>query len=151
MEQTTKTRTRKSPAKRGRPRKTERKTVASGGEQLDARTETAIVRNYLAQLQTPKRRGRPVKPEQIRERLLEVLAKLEDSDEPLERLSLYQQKLEYEDRLEELEASGEGDSEELREQFISVAADYSDRKGVPYAAWRAMGVPVEVLRDAGLR
>lgn len=42
------------------------------------------------------------------------------------------------------------DMEALEAGFIAVARPYSDRKGLSYAAWRAVGVKPRVLRAAGI-
>ncbi len=46
------------------------------------------------------------------------------------------------DRAAEIEA--------LEASFIAVAGPYSARKGITYAAWRAVGVEPRVLRAAGV-
>ena len=38
----------------------------------------------------------------------------------------------------------------LEEAFVSVAASYSKRQGISYAAWRDVGVPPAVLTRAGV-
>jgi hypothetical protein len=38
----------------------------------------------------------------------------------------------------------------LEAGFIKVAAAYSKRKGISYAAWRAVGVEPTVLKQAGI-
>ena len=40
--------------------------------------------------------------------------------------------------------------EALESAFVAVAAPYSARKGLTYAAWRAVGVTPRVLRAAGI-
>jgi hypothetical protein len=51
----------------------------------------------------------------------------------------------------ELESMTAGDDlDELAGEFIEVAANYSERHGISYAAWREAGVPAAVLRDAGI-
>ena len=40
--------------------------------------------------------------------------------------------------------------DELEEAFVTGAADYGDRRGITYAAWRAAGVSPSVLRRAGI-
>ena len=38
----------------------------------------------------------------------------------------------------------------LEADFVSAARSYSERKGISYAAWRAVGVPPAVLKKAGI-
>jgi hypothetical protein len=52
-----------------------------------------------------------------------------------------------------LEALANGHSaqaEALEAAFVAVAGPYSARKGLTYAAWRAVGVKPRVLREAGI-
>ena len=52
--------------------------------------------------------------------------------------------------LEALENRHTAQVEALETAFIAVAGPYSDRKGLTYAAWRAVGVKPRVLRAAGI-
>ena len=52
--------------------------------------------------------------------------------------------------LEALADRDTADIEALEASFIAVAAPYSARKGLTYAAWRAVGVEPRVLRAAGV-
>lgn len=38
----------------------------------------------------------------------------------------------------------------VEEEFIKVAASYSERNGISYAVWREMGVPARILNQAGI-
>ena len=42
------------------------------------------------------------------------------------------------------------DLSSLEDEFVGAAADYGDRKGISYAAWREAGVDAAVLRRAGV-
>ena len=50
--------------------------------------------------------------------------------------------------LEELRASGDADTN--REVFIAHALEWATKRGIGYGAFRAMGVPVSVLKQAGI-
>jgi hypothetical protein len=52
--------------------------------------------------------------------------------------------------LQALATRDAGELEALEAAFISVAGPYSERKGLTYAAWRAVGVAPRVLRGAGI-
>jgi hypothetical protein len=54
-------------------------------------------------------------------------------------LKLAQERMDLEDEFESM-AAGD-DLEDLAGGFIEVAADYSERHGISYAAWREAGVP----------
>jgi hypothetical protein len=41
-------------------------------------------------------------------------------------------------------------AERAQAEFIRVASDYSRREGISYPAWREVGVPVDVLKAAGI-
>ncbi|NNN18560.1 MAG: hypothetical protein HKL84_01770 [Acidimicrobiaceae bacterium] len=66
----------------------------------------------------------------------------------LNRLHLTQKKIEL---TQELELIKNGpDIRELEAEFISVAMDYSRRKGISSLAWKELGVSPEVLAKAGI-
>src|SRR5205085_2445246 len=46
--------------------------------------------------------------------------------------------------------AGGDEREALTERFTRVAASFSRRRGIDYGTWREVGVPIEVLRAAGL-
>jgi len=55
------------------------------------------------------------------------------------------------DLANELENMGSGvDLSSLEEEFVNVAAGYSSRQGISYAAWREVGVDASVLKRAGI-
>ena len=42
------------------------------------------------------------------------------------------------------------DLEELEAALVEIAADYSERKGLTYEAWRSIAVASSVLKAAGI-
>ncbi len=52
--------------------------------------------------------------------------------------------------LEAIDGGQRTDAEALEPAFVAVARPYSERKGLTYAAWRAVGVQPRVLRAAGI-
>src|SRR5919199_159164 len=70
-----------------------------------------------------------------------------DAD-PLTRLHLVQERINLQAELESLKAKT--DLTELEKGFIAAAKSYGERKGITHAAWRALGVPPDVLRKAGI-
>ncbi|QYG92424.1 hypothetical protein HC251_08190 [Iamia sp. SCSIO 61187] len=52
--------------------------------------------------------------------------------------------------LADLEHARAADSEGVTEDFVAYAKDYAEAQSIPLAAFEAMGVPTEVLRQAGL-
>lgn len=67
----------------------------------------------------------------------------------LGRLHLLQERRDLEDELSAMNGGGV-DLAALQGEFVKAAKSYSERKGVSYAAWREVGVPASVLRQAGI-
>lgn len=113
------------------------------------RAESRSVRAYLEALeQVRPRRGRKRTPESIQARLLALASQLDDA-EPMERLKLVQERMDLE---AELATMGQTiDITELEAEFVKVAAAYSKRNGISYAAWREVGVDPSVLKTAGIK
>jgi hypothetical protein len=112
------------------------------------RNEGRIVRRYLEALETHKpKRGRKRTPESISRRLAVIDSSIENVDR-LTALRLTQERLELQAELEAMDA-GE-DLSELEAKFVGIAASYSDRQGISYTAWREIGIPAAVLRQAGI-
>jgi hypothetical protein len=112
------------------------------------RAESRAIKGYLNALASRKP-GRPVTKESLQKRLENVNGKLDDSSDPLERVELIQSRLDIEKALSEV-TSGD-DLESLQKGFVEHAKSYSERKGVSYTAWRELGVPAKVLREAGIK
>lgn len=113
------------------------------------REQSRVVRNYLEalRLNAPKR-GRKRSPLTVKAQLERVETQLANGAEPLRKLHLMADR----DRLvRELQAMEEKpDLSEIEREFVQVARAYSTRKGITYAAWRALGVPAAILRQAGI-
>jgi hypothetical protein len=118
-------------------------------ETVQPRTETTYVRQYLQALRSSKApRGRRT-PEWLQAQVESIPVILEETEDPLERVQLQQRLIDCEHDLAEATASD--DLTITEERFVKVAAAWSERKGVTYAAWRAEGVPAAVLKQAGVR
>lgn len=113
------------------------------------RAESRSVRAYLEALeQVRPRRGRKRTPESIQARLAVLASQLDDA-EPMDRLKLVQERMDLE---AELATMGQTiDITELEAEFVKVAAAYSKRNGISYAAWREVGVDPSVLKTAGIK
>jgi hypothetical protein len=106
------------------------------------------VRNYLEALEAHKpKRGRKRTSESVAARL-EVIAKKMTSADPMSRLLLLQEQRDLTAELDVIDSAF--DISELEAEFIEVAAEYSETKGISYAVWREMGVSAAVLREAGI-
>jgi hypothetical protein len=84
----------------------------------------------------------------MQKRLEAIEEKLPDAD-PLTRLQLVQERMDLQRQLEVADSSV--DLQELEDDFVKAAPDYSRRKGITYAAWREAGIDPAVLRRAGIR
>lgn len=112
------------------------------------RVQTKTVRAYLEALENRRpRRGPRPNPSKMQERITSIEAALETAD-PLERLNLHQERMDLERQVHALE---QGDwFEELEEAFVTVASEYSKRRGISSEAWLAVGVSKSVLKRAGV-
>ena len=113
----------------------------------EGRIQARAIKGYLAALGN-RRPGRPVTRESLTERLDRLSDKIASEQDPLTRVELIQQRQDVEDQLETL--ADETDFADLERGFTEHAKTYSDRKGISYSAWREIGVPAAVLRDAGI-
>jgi hypothetical protein len=114
----------------------------------EGREQGRGVRLYLEALEKNRpKRGRKRTSDSISKRLETIEQRLPDAD-PLTRLHLIQERLNLQTELESLKAKT--DLTELEEAFVVAAKSYGERKGITHAAWRALGVPAEVLRKAGI-
>lgn len=114
----------------------------------EGRTQGRAVKLYLEALESSKpKRGRKRTPESIERRITAIVEALPDAG-PVQKLELVQEKIDLEAELANL--GGEVDITALETDFVKSAAAYSARKGISYAAWRAVGVPAAVLKQAGV-
>ena len=112
------------------------------------RAEGRSVRSYLEALESTRpKRGRKRTKESINSRL-EVIGSKLGTAEPLKRLQLTQEEL---DLTEELAGMDQAiDLGDLEKEFIRVASSYASRKKISYHAFREVGVPASVLKEAGI-
>ena len=111
------------------------------------RRESRAIKAYLEALGS-RRPGRPVTTESLRERIESIDSRLETEEDPLKLLELRQERLDAERTLKDVESRE--DMDELEKAFIESARSYSERKGISYTAWRQVGVPARVLKEAGI-
>ncbi|MDP8929643.1 MAG: hypothetical protein M3O70_13985 [Actinomycetota bacterium] len=106
------------------------------------------MRNYLEALHADDQRGRPIDRQSVQARIERLQSQINDEPKAVRRVELIQQRLDAERRLAGLEEST--DRESLVRDFIEVAEAYSQRRGITYTAWREVGVPAAVLKEAGI-
>lgn len=112
------------------------------------RANSRVVKEYLEALERNRpRRGRKRTPAGIRKRLDLIANELDDASQ-LAKLDMIQERINLEAELNQLLAVE--DITDKQKAFESVAKEYSESRGITWAAWREMGVPAEVLDEAGL-
>jgi hypothetical protein len=111
------------------------------------RREARTIKAYLESLASRKP-GRPVTVDSLQQRLARLNEQVAATQDPLKRVDLTQKKLEIEESL--AKAANAADAAELEDGFVATVVNYSERKGISYAAWREAGVPAAVLRRAGM-
>lgn len=113
----------------------------------EGRTEGRAVRRYLDWLEfyRPKR-GRRV---DHAAKIAEIDAQL-DSADPIKKLSLVQARIDHEKAMNAGAGSSDEEMAEILANFVKYAKPYGERKGITYTAWRSVGVPAAVLREAGI-
>ena len=80
--------------------------------------------------------------------LAEVEQQISETESALQRLQLIQLR-------RDLEAASETEDdpreeERVRKAFVKSARAYGASKGISYASWREIGVPGDVLKEAGI-
>src|SRR5262249_55512202 len=108
------------------------------------------VSNYLDALHAPKRRGRKVSVETLRQRLREAEAKAHQAT-GIARLDAMKTVHELDQRIKSATAPAGQDLKALEAAFVKHARGYAERKGVPYDVWRRAGVSPTVLAKAGVK
>ena len=112
------------------------------------RSEGRAVRDYLEALEANRpKRGRKRTTESITRRLEAIELELGSSD-ALTRVNLIQERMDLQDERANL---GQGvDIATLEAAFVEAAKNYSDRRGISYAAWREAGVDANILKAADI-
>lgn len=110
------------------------------------RSESRTVKRYLETLAANKpKRGRKRTADSIAKRLEKIEKDLTDAP-PLQQVQLIQERMDLNTELESM--NSKVDMTAVEEDFVAVAAAYSERKGISYAAWREIGVSAAVLKRA---
>lgn len=115
------------------------------------REEAAIVKAYLTSLRENKpKRGRKRTLSSIQKQIEVVNMKITSGAfSGTAQLKLIQQRI---DLTKELDAKQKVSSHDEAEMaFVAVAKSYSERLGISKTAWESVGVPVRVLRAAGVK
>lgn len=114
----------------------------------EGRSEGRVVREYLEAIRSNKGRpGRKRTPDSVTRRLAAIETELPGAS-PVRELELVQERFDLSNDLERM--NSKVDPATIEGKFVKVAAAYSRRKGLSYAAWRAVGVDPAVLKKAGI-
>ena len=114
------------------------------------RARSKAVKAYLEALEEIRpKRGRKRTPDTIRARLDKIEAEVPDAP-VLKRLELSQETKNLQVELERLETYTGPDLTALEADFIKVAADYGQTKGISYSTWRDFGIEAATLKQAGI-
>lgn len=114
----------------------------------EGREQNRSIRIYLEAIQGNKpKRGRKRSPESITQRLAAIEADLSTAN-PLTKLHLIQERADLKSSISTTEVAI--DITALEKNFIAVAKEYGQRKGISYTTWREMGVPRAVLQKANI-
>ena len=118
--------------------------LAKGRQQANA------VLAYLDALEANRpKRGRKRTPESIARRITAIDTQYETASS-LTALQLLQERKNLEVELVALQSNADPDIDKLRRAFVKHARAYGAAKGIQPASWREIGVPADVLRDAGI-
>lgn len=112
------------------------------------RAQARAVKEYLNLLERDRKRGPKMTAEKLEQRLAETREAIDNETDPAKRLELIQKRLDDEDRLAGLQ--DEPDTDAVEKDFVASAKEYGERKGITYTAWRELGVPAAVLKQAGV-
>lgn len=113
------------------------------------RSQGKAVRDYLSALEQDRKPGRKMDRGAIEGRIAAIQSDIDGEPDPAKRVDMIQRRLDLENRL--VSMGEEPDVAALADAFVEVAAEYSERKGISYTAWREAGVPAAVLKRAEVR
>jgi hypothetical protein len=112
------------------------------------RTESRAIAAYLEALESNRpKRGRKRTPESIAKRLEKIEQEI-GSASGIKKLSLIQERMDLEAEKDGMQTTV--DLSGFEADFVKAAKGYSERKGISYTAWRELGVPAAVLKQAGI-
>ena len=118
--------------------------LARGREQANA------VRAYLEALEANRpKRGRKRTPDSIAKRIAAIDAQYETAGS-LTALQLLQERKNLEAELAAMKNDTGPDLDKLQRGFVKHARAYGTAKGIEHATWREIGVPADLLREAGI-
>lgn len=125
--------------------------MAMSREHKDAlargRKEAKAIKAYLRAIDERKP-GRSLTKASIQAKLHTVNSRLGAIEDPLQRLDLFQSRLDLQQAMDAMD--DQVDPNQIEAGFVASARSYAERKGISYTAWREYGVPASVLKKAGI-
>ncbi|MGO9874192.1 MAG: hypothetical protein ACLPVY_10365 [Acidimicrobiia bacterium] len=115
----------------------------------EGRTMSAIVDRYLASVNTPQRRGRKVSKATLEQRFAKAQQELRTAS-GVTRVLAAQEVRDLQGKLAQLTSTAGVDMKSLEADFVKIAKQFGEQRGIGYGAWRDAGVPAEVLKRAGI-
>jgi len=126
----------------------EEQAKASRSHQVRRKVDSYL--KALEQLQEFSQRRDRLSPDQLQVKIDAATAEV-PSLSGVKRLLKIQEVQDLKGRLEAATAPGpQIDLKTLEDEFVDVAAEFSAKNNISYAAWREIGVSGDVLRSAGL-
>jgi hypothetical protein len=120
------------------------------GRKNGGRDQGRVIRRYLGALEASRsNRGVKRTVEALTSRLMKIDELLVSSD-ALARLHLTQERIDLHAELVRVGNGQQPDLAALEKEFVKVAKSYGESVGITFAAWRQVGVDVEVLDRAGI-
>jgi hypothetical protein len=113
------------------------------------REMSSIVDRYLLAINTPKRRGRKVSVTTLQKRLKEA-QEIQKHGSGVAKVLAAQDVRDLRAKIAEATAPGTIDVKKLEADFLKVAKQFADQRGITYGAWRDAGVSPAVLQKAGI-
>lgn len=114
----------------------------------EGRTQQVIVQRYLEALEAKRKATSNRSWQQVMDARDRHQHTVEHTDNIVERLKAKQALRDIEADLAERREVAK--IKEAEADFVKIAKAFSDRKGIEYATWREMHVPVETLTKAGI-
>jgi len=115
----------------------------------EGRTLSATVSRYLAAINTPQRRGRKVSKATMVDRLATARAQAKTAV-GIDKLLAAQAVRDLQAKIGQLDSVSGADIKTLEADFVKVAKQFSQQRGISYGAWRDAGVSAQVLKRAGI-
>lgn len=113
------------------------------------REMSATVDRYLQAINTPKRRGRKVSVATLQKRL-KAAQETAKTGSGVAKVLAAQEVRDLKAKIAEATAPGSVDIKKLEADFLKVAKQFTEQRGITYGAWRDAGVPAAVLQKAGI-